>query len=98
MSKPEYFITDLETPSELQGGCSARGPYASVKEAEAWLKNDCRETYLDADKSCRELDGMAWGTPMIIAQVIRYVQPCPKIRVTVTLRDVDKDNKANREA
>jgi hypothetical protein len=98
MSKPEYFIIDLETPSELQGGCSARGPYASVKEAEAWLKNDCRETYLDADKSCRELDGMAWGAPMIIAQVIRYVQPCPKISVTVTLRDVDKDNKANREA
>ena len=96
--KPEYFIVDLETPSELHGCCSARGPYASVKEAEAWIKNDCRETFLDADKSCRELDGMAWGSEMLIVQVVRRVQPSPKISVTITLRDVVQQDLVCREA
>ena len=98
MNKPEYFVIDQETTLYEGGGCSAHGPYASLKEAEAWIKEDCRETFLDADESCRELDGKEWGSQLLIVQVVRRVQPSPKISVTVTLRDVDKDNKANREA
>lgn len=89
--KPEFYIIDPETPSEIEGGCSARGPYTSVRAAEKWLRDDCRDTFLDADKSCRELDGMAWGSPMMIVQVVRRVQPSPKISVAVTLCDLSNN-------
>ena len=94
--KPEFYIIDPETPSEIEGGCSARGPYASVKEAEKWLRDDARETFLDADKSCRELDGPDWAKPVMIVQVLRRVQQCPRVRVDVELRNTS--NTAIRHA
>ena len=86
--KPEFYIIDPETPSEIENGCAARGPFASVKAAEKWLRDDCRDTFLGADNSLRENDGENWATPLMIVQVVRRVQPCPTLRVDVVLRNV----------
>ncbi len=82
------WILDPEQPGESRGTMSAIGPFVSVIAAEEYLRKDARETFLDADKSCRELSGEEWAKPVHIVQFIKTVQQCPEVRVSVRLKDI----------
>lgn len=85
--KNEYWIIETDTPGESLDSKSALGPYSSLAEAERWLREDAKETFLDADKSCRELsERVEWAAPVHIVQVVKTVKQCPEVSVRVRLQ------------
>jgi hypothetical protein len=50
-----YWVIDTETPGEREKSRTACGPFESIAVAENWLRKDAEETFLDADKSLRDV-------------------------------------------
>lgn len=85
--KKEYWIIDTASPGESENSKSAVGPFATIASAEKWLRDDAKDTFLDADRSCRELsEDREWADPVHIVQVLRTVRQCPEVSVRVQLR------------
>lgn len=85
--KKEYWIIETDTPGELLDSKAALGPYSSVAQAESWLRDDAKETFLAADKSCRDVAMRGeWAAPVHIVQVVKTVKQCPEVSVRVRLQ------------
>ena len=84
-----FWIIDTETPGEHERSKTAIGPFPSLAAAERRLKDDAEHLFMDADKSCRELNEIeTWGAPMIIVEERRTVRQVPTVKVSVRLEDV----------
>jgi len=82
-----FWIIDTESPGERGPSKSAIGPFRSISDAEMWLRADAKETYLDSDKSLRDMaDEHGWSAPQHIVEVRKTVTPVPSVKVTVRLK------------
>jgi len=85
----DFWIIDTEAEGINAGSKTAAGPFPSQVAAEKWLIEDARNTFLDADKSCRELTKeKKWGAPVHIVKVVRTVEQCPTVKVDIQLKTV----------
>jgi hypothetical protein len=85
--KAEYWILDHETPGENEGSVAATGPYDTLDKAKTAIREEARDTFMDADKSLRDVNDIPWDTPKTIVQRVVRISAEPKARVTVTLRE-----------
>lgn len=84
--KTQFWAVFTDTPGELDLSKSAVGPFASLRSVEDWLKSDAAETFLDADKSCRELnEDDHWAGPVQIVEMVKCVRQRPVVRIDVRL-------------
>ena len=85
----DFWIIDTESEGIDRGSFTARGPFPSVKAAEDWLREDAKETFLDADKSCRDM-GLAesWAAPVHIVERVKTVEQVPEVEVRVKLKTI----------
>lgn len=86
--KPQYYILDPEAPGENLDSISATGPFQSIKAAEDWLRNDCKSLFEDCETTPNEHDPETWTEPVHIVQLVKTVQQCPEVKVTVRLKEV----------
>jgi len=88
----QFWVIDTGTRGEHHGSHTATGPFASMSSAEKWLRKEAEETYLDADKSLRDLaDEQGWDSPMHIVEMRKTVTTVPSVKVTVRLKTENSD-------
>lgn len=83
----DFWVIDTDSEGCSAGTLTAHGPYPDQAAAEKWLRDDAREVFLDADRSCRQLSNTKWAGRQHIVRVIRTVEQCPVVTVKVHLRD-----------
>lgn len=94
MSARQFWIIDPEVKGEswpmppLQS-MAAVGPFAAIRDAENYLREDGADTYMSADGSLRDLDdGQDWAAAVMIVEVVKVVQQVPVVSVSVKLKTI----------
>lgn len=88
MKKSEYWIIDMEGEGTSEGTNEARGPFPTIRAAKQWIISDAKETFLDADKSLRDLsESIGWAAPLKIVEVLETIVVEPSCEVSVNLKE-----------
>jgi hypothetical protein len=82
---PEFWIIDLDHPTESRGEFPASGPYPTQAAAEKYIISDTKAIWEDSCTCLTSDETRSFCGPLKIVKVIRTIQP--EVTATVALVD-----------
>ena len=82
-----FWVLDTDGKCESQGDLPAKGPFASRKGAEDWIRRDTRELWKDSCTCLKRDTKQPWCSTLIIVEEVCRVLPEIDYTVRVTLSD-----------
>lgn len=79
--EPAFWVLDTEVPGDL----AAKGPFASVRKAEDWIRDDTMQSWQNSCDCLRRGDS-PWSPTLLILKEVARVRPDIKWSAKVVLK------------